>query len=320
MKFLALTLLLSANLCAIAPGWFSDREYENVSVTFEYKLAQWSEAAFVLRTPKIGRPVSQGVAIFLAHDFHQQRGLYTTGALAGKQAPLRLLPPTYDVWHKASVRLQGSELQVDIDGETLQLAYLPPEKCGKGWLHFADLHHKYEVRNWRIEDLGASLRYVEDFSPYTLRGAGGRWQLGKDDITGSDGHGIQYGAPELRDFVFSAEVFATNRANGGLFFRGSPKESEARGFEVQVYSPLDSVYPTGSIYAKVRSAIASDTEAKWFHLLVLVRGSTCRVWVDGVLVSETDAISETGSRIGFQIHMEKAAVQWRSLRAWRISK
>jgi hypothetical protein len=51
---------------------------------------------------------------------------------------------------------------------------------------------------------------------------------------------------------------------------------------------------------------------------VLVQGSRCAVWVDGVLVAESDSIQETAGQIGFQIHMESTAVEWRNIRALRL--
>jgi hypothetical protein len=314
-----MTLLAFLLLTAQQPGYFTDQEFENAKVTFEYKLDQWAEAAIVLRTPKIGRPIQQGVAVFLAHDFHEREGTYTTGALAGTKPPLQLLPPTYNVWHKAELTLMADQLEFSQDGQLLQRATLPPHKRGKGHIHFATLLHKYEIRNLKIEDLGTSESYVDNWQPWKLRDAG-TWQTSTNSATGSNGHGINYGAPALKDFLFSAEVFSTNNANGGVFFRGSPDKNINRGFEVQIYSPLDSVYPTGSIYGLKRSTIASNTEGRWFYLQVQVIGRTCKVWVDGVEVANTSDLPadlEAG-QIGLQIHMENTQVEWRQIRALKL--
>lgn len=302
------------------PGWFSDREYENLKLRFDYKLAQWAEAAVVLRTPQTGRPVQQGVSITLAHDFHKTLGTYTTGAVSGLKVPLRLLPESYGVWHSVEIVLDDLRLTVKLDGELIQDAKLPEQKLAKGYLHFPDLHHKYEIRNLSVVAAARDhSNYVDAWQPWSLRGAG-TWQSAANSATGSDGHGILYGTPKLKDFLFSAEVKATNFANGGVFFRGAPNEKLPRGFEVQIYSPLDSVFPTGSIYGLARSHIATDTENRWFYLQVLVRGRRCQVWVDGVAVAETDALPEglNDGQIGLQIHMEKTSVEWKNLRALRL--
>ena len=314
-----MTFLACLLLTAQQPGYFTDREFENAKVTFEYKLDQWAEAAIVLRTPKIGRPIQQGVTVFLAHDFHKREGTYTTGAIAGAKPPLKLLPPTYNVWHKVELTLKADHLEFSQDGQLLQDATLPPQKRGKGHIHFATLLHKYEIRNLKILDLGSKETYVENWQPWKLRDAG-TWQTNMNSATGSNGHGINYGAPALKDFLFSAEVLSTNNANGGIFFRGSADKQANRGFEVQIYSPLDSVYPTGSIYGLQRSSIATNTENRWFYLQVQVLGRTCKVWVDGVEVATTTKLPadlEAG-QIGLQIHMENTKVEWRQIRALKL--
>jgi hypothetical protein len=319
MKLLAYVIVLASTLAAQQPGWFSDREYQNVHVTFEYRLARWAEASFVLRTPQIGRPVQQGVAVFLAHDFHAKPGLYTTGAVAGLKAPHKLLPPTFNVWHTVDLTLKGNELTLQHDGELLQQATLPIQKTGKGYLHFADLQHKYEVRNFKASDLGDTATFIDKWQPWRLRDAG-TWQTGSNSATGSNGHGINYASPLLKDFLFSAEIKATANANGGIFFRGNADKGSLRGFEIQVYSPLDSVYPTGSIYGLERSSISTPTADRWFYLQVLATGAECRVWVDGVEVAHTTNLPSSllTGQIGLQIHMENSEVTYRALRALKL--
>lgn len=313
----ALFLLLVGCLVAQdGPNYISSEEYENLDLSFEYKLAQWAEAAVVLRAPAVGRPLKAGVAVFLAHDFHQKMGLQVTGAIAGLQAPLRLLPPSFEVWHKVEIHLEGEWIEVKQDGELLQRAQLPAHQLGKGFVHLADLQHRYQVRKWSLKALPERERYVSLAALAKLRGAG-EWAATADTVRGANGHGIHYSSAVLRDFVFSAEVKATNFANGGVFFRGSPEEKKDRGFEVQIYSPLDSVFPTGSIYGLARSSIASDTEGRWFYLQVMVKGRACMVWVDGVLVASTSELPAAlvEGQVGFQIHMENTSVEWRRPRA-----
>jgi hypothetical protein len=298
------------------PGYTSAEEYENVELSFEYKLAQWAEAAVVLRAPGSGRQLNSGVAVYLAHDFHKKMGMHVTGAVAGVAPPLRLLPPSFGVWHRVELRLDGELLELKHDGELLQRAQLAGHKLSKGFIHLADLQHKYEVRSWKVKALPERERYVSLSGPLQLRGAG-EWSQTGDLIRGANGHGINYAGPVLKDFVFSAEVKATNHANGGVFFRGSPNEKKDRGFEVQIYSPLDSVFPTGSIYGLTRSSVAADTEDRWFYLQVMVEGRKCRVWVDGVLVAETAELPAAlvEGQVGYQIHMENTSVEWRRPRA-----
>ena len=73
--------------------------------------------------------------------------------------------------------------------------------------------------------------------------------------------------------------------NGGVFLRGDP-EGARRGFEIQIYSPVDAVYPTGSVYRRARSRVSADLEGRWFLMQVLVEGGRVRVWLDGEEAAE----------------------------------
>jgi len=103
----------------------------------------------------------------------------------------------------------------------------------------------------------------------------------------------------------------------GIFLRGSPS-GKKRGFEVQIYSPIDGVYPTGSIYGIARAALTADSwEGRWFHMQIVLEGRRCVVRLDGATVAQTERLPErydSPGRIGLQIHKEAAAVEFKDLR------
>ena len=112
----------------------------------------------------------------------------------------------------------------------------------------------------------------------------------------------------------SVIVRSHNRTNSGIFLRGEP-EGKNRGFEVQIYSPVDSVYPTGSVYGRQRSSITADYEDRWFLMQIRVEGGP--VWLDGETAAEFDGLPDElrkPGRIGLQIHMEDTSVEFRDLR------
>jgi hypothetical protein len=314
------------------PVWLrTEAEFANFRLTFEYKLARWAEAAVILRAPRAGRPMQSGIAIYLAHDFHDNVTPYITGAIAGVAPPLKRLPTRFETWHTASVELDGDRLRVVVDGTALQDLDLEAHselryRLKRGYIGFPDLGHAYAVRNVQLDDRGSKRKFVELFDGKSLdgwqvRGEGGSWSAAGGCIKGANGHSILYSAPVLQDFEFTALVRSRNRVNAGVFFRGSPDTKEHRGFEVQVYSPLDSVYPTGSIYGKQRARVQADYEERWFLMQVRVMGSRCVVRLDGETVAEYDKLSgadlEPG-RIGLQIHLEDASVEFRDLRVRRL--
>lgn len=309
------------------PNWLrSEAEYENFRLTFEYKLFQWTEAAVILRAPAGGRPMQSGLAIFLAHDFHENITPYVTGAVAGVLPPSKRLPTSFNAWHRAEIDLNDTRLKVAIDGIAVQDVDLDrhPElrhRLRRGHIGFPDLGHAYAVRNLRIDERPSSQNYVELFDGRTLHGwqlrGEGSWIVRDGTIQGANGHGILYAPPVFTDFELTALVRSHNRVNAGIFLRGSPDPKEHRGFEVQIYSPVDAVYPTGSIYAKQRARISADYEERWFLMQIRVEGSRCLVRLDGETVAEYEKLAGKDlqpGRIGLQIHLENASVEFRDLR------
>lgn len=311
---------LSTSGAGHSPNWVhTAQEYENVRLSFEYKLAQWAEAAVYLRAPRDGRPGDAGLSIVLAHDFHKQLSKHVTGAIAGVLIPRAQQAVSFDAWHRVVVLLEGDRLRVEIDGVEVQdvdfsahgdLKY----RLRRGFIGFPDLGHAYEIRKIAIRDLGAPTKFV-NLDGWKLRGAG-NWSFADGGVVrGSNGHGVLFAQQRFRDFEFTGLVRSHNHVNAGVFFRGSPDEAKSRGFEVQVYSPVEAVYPTGSVYSIDRSRSRVEFEERWFLMQVRVEGSRCRVWLDGEPVSETNElpIVEEG-QIGLQIHMDNASVEFRDLR------
>jgi hypothetical protein len=215
--------------------------------------------------------------------------------------------------------IDANRLRVQIDGVEVQNCDLAAteqlrHRMQRGFIGFPDLGHAYEVRKIAIEDLGTPTQFVT-LDGWKLRGAG-NWSFGEGGtVLGANGHGVLYAQQRFRDFEFSGLVRSHNQVNAGVFFRGSSDESKPRGFEVQIYSPVEAVYPTGSIYSISRSRSRVEFEERWFLMQVRVEGKRCRVWLDGELVSETSELSigEEG-QIGLQIHMDNASVEFRDLR------
>ncbi len=268
-------------------------------------------------------------AIVVAHDFHKQVTPYVTGALRGMRAPKKAAVPaeSWGSWHKVEILLRGQRLEVDIDGERVQeIANMDadPElrlRLKRGFVGFPDLGHAYQVRALKLEDLGTGSETVA-LSGWKLRdGTAGQWSFAADGtIKGASGHGILYAAEKFADdFEFTAMVRSHQHANGGVFLRGSPDGAKPRGFEIQIYSPTEAVYPTGSIYGIARSRSRVELEERWFLLQVRLEDTRCLVRIDGETVAETDAAPVTGeARIGLQIHMENASIEFREVRVRRL--
>jgi hypothetical protein len=315
------------------PVWLhTAEEYENFRLSFEYKLSQWAEAAVIVRAPRMGRPMQSGIAIFLAHDFHENLTSHVTGAIAGVAAPSKRLPTNWGAWHSAVIEVRAERLRVNIDGTPVQDVDIAshPElrwRLKRGFIGFPDLGYAYAVRNVRLQDLGDSTTFVELFDGQSLHGwelrGGAEWSVREGSIFASGGHGILYAPPVFTDCEFTAVIRTHDRANGGVFFRGSPDVKEYRGFEVQVYSPVDSVYPTGSIYGKQRSTLSADLEGQWMLLQVRLTGSRIVVRVNGETVATYEGLTGRDlqpGRIGLQMHMDDTSIEYRDLRVRRLER
>jgi len=315
------------------PNWIgTTAEYENFRLSFEYKLAKWAETSVLLRAPEVGRPAQAGLSLFLAHDFHKQISKHVTGSLAGVLPPLKALPEsdTFEKWHRVEIVLDGDHFVARIDETVVQDVRFDshPElrlRLKRGHIGFQDLGHKAAFRNIVLQDLGDRTAYTQLFNgrsieEWKLRG-GGNFLVRDGAIAGENGHGVLYAPPVFENFELTVAVRSHNRVNAGIFLRGSPDEKKPRGFEVQIYSPPDAVYQTGSIYGIERSRSTGDFEERWFLMQIRVEGSHCLVRLDGETVAETDQLPEAvrkPGQIGLQIHMEDASVDYRDLRVRRL--
>lgn len=317
---------------AHAGNWLrSVEEFEDSELTFEYKLDQWAEAAVFLRAPRTARPWHAGVTIMLAHDFHGKPSAWTTGAVAGALEPVKWMGPSWGVWHSAAIRLAGTQLTVTIDGTVVQrcdLAASPSTaaRLRRGFIGLADQGYGWAMRRVSVTDLGKPSKCEDLLARGTLegwerRGESGVWNLRGGVLEGADGHSILYPPEVFGDFELTAVVRTHNRTNSGVFLRGAPAGAW-RGFEIQIYSPVDAVYPTGSIYGKARSSLEADLEGKWFLLQARARGNRVDVWIDGRHVAAHGGLAGDelkAGRVGFQIHLEKTRVEFRDVRIWALN-
>ena len=313
---------------AHAGHWLrTNAEYEDFRLAFEIKPAEWAETAVLLRAARSDRPHHTGLALILAHDFHNQTTAWVTGAIAGVRPPLHPVPPGHSAWRRVEIELRGARFKAAVDGvpvQDLDLDSVPAlrRRLRRGFIGFPDMGHAFALRNITLENLGSPTPYVDllerPLSAWTRTG-GGAWRLAAGVLEGADGHGVLYAPGVYRDFEFSACVRTHQRVNAGVFFRGKVPYANGRerGFEVQIYSPVDAVYPTGSIYGLARSALQADLEQRWFLLQVRAQGRRVEVWIDGQPAASLEELPDAfppEGRIGFQIHLDHARVEFRDVR------
>lgn len=323
-SFAAVNGMLRTSGRASAGNWVhTTGEYENFRLRFDYKLDQWAEAAIVLRAARSQRPQHTGITLVLAHDFHKETTPWITGAIHGVVAPRVTFPASFEHWHKVEIELIGPAFKASIDGTVLQDLNLEtvPElrhRLRRGVIGFPDMGYAYSLRNLEIEDLGSPTRFTEltSIDGWARRGSSGEWRARAGVIEAFNGDSILYAPPVFQDFELTAVVRTHSRVNSGIFLRGQPAGPN-RGFEVQIYSPVDAVYPTGSIYGRARSTLQADLEGQWFLLQIRVQGHRCTVWIDGRQVADFGALPADllqPGRIGLQLHSPDTRVEFRDLR------
>jgi len=294
----------------------SAEHFADFTLRFEYKLEQWSEAMVVVRAHRYGRPFLTGVPVQFAHDFHNKTSAHVTGAIAGLRAPDTFLKPGFGAWRRMEIRAVGTSVRVSIDGEVVNDAVVE-DRHRSGEIVFLDLGHKYALRNIGVEEIGPPAPYAPLFNGTSMKGwelrDGGEWRVESGVIRAANGHGIYYAPGEFRDFELLAVFRTHGHVNSGIFLRGSPKGH--RGFEVQIYSPPEAVYPTGSIYGQTRAEIPDDHEDRWALLRVRVMNGRVTTWMDGRRAADgaiPASVPESG-RVGLQIHLENASIEFREL-------
>ncbi len=323
-SFAAVNGTLRTSGRASAGNWaHTTREYEDFRLRFEYKLDRWAEAAVVLRAARSQRPQHTGIALVLAHDFHRETTPWITGAIMGVRSPKLTFPASWEQWHKVEIELRGSAFRATIDGAVVQDLDLQSvselrHRLRRGVIGFPDMGYAYSLRNLEIEDLGSSNQYVEltNIDGWARRGSSGEWRAHGGVIEAFNGDSILYAPPAFQDFELTAVVRTHSRINSGIFLRGQP-EGPNRGFEAQIYSPVDAVYQTGSIYGRSRSTLESDLEEQWFLLQIRVQGPRCTVWIDGRQVADFEKLPPEflrPGRIGLQLHSPDSRVEFRDLR------
>lgn len=299
------------------------QEYGDVRVRFAYKLTQWAEAIVVLRAHAVGRATLTGIPVQLAHDFHGKTSRHVTGAIVGVREPARFLGASFDEWHKAEITVAGERVTVRIDGELVNDVAVPGRHAA-GHVGFLDLGHGYAVRGIAIEDLGGTEGYAELFNGRDMKGwelrDGGAWRVAEGSIVGENGHGIYYAPGSFSDFELLAVVKSVGHVNAGIFLRGWPDKARHRGFEVQINSVPDGVYPTGSIYGQTRAELTEDHDGRWALLRIRVERGMVTTWIDGRMAAQGPVPpgAPAEGRVGLQIHLDNGRIECRELRTRRL--
>ena len=200
-----------------------------------------------------------------------------------------------DQWQTFHVTVQGDQVTVKLDGETVN-EYVDPTGVKRGYIGLQFNKGPIKFRNVLIRPLnvdsifnGTDLSQWDDSqandSKFTvtdereLKVIGGRGQL-ESKI-------------QLADFVFSMQC-RTNAVglNSGVFFRSIPGEF-TNGYESQIQNqgkdgdrsnPFDC--GTGGIFRRTNARRINANDQEWFSKTIIATGDHISVWVNGLQVTD----------------------------------
>jgi hypothetical protein len=146
-------------------------------------------------------------------------------------------------------------------------------------------------------------------------GSDANWKVVDGAITVSEGKsGLLCTTTDWADYELSLEFRAPADTNSGVFLRSplKPKDPTKDCYELNICSPTESPFPTGSFVGRkgIKPTVAADT---WHQYRVTAHGGTFTVLLDGVEVLryEDNAPLRRG-RIGLQLN--HGAVAFRNIK------
>jgi hypothetical protein len=136
------------------------------------------------------------------------------------------------------------------------------------------------------------------------------WKVTEGEIRVSQGAmGLLRTTSQFDDFEMTLEFKSDERTNSGIFLRTSPSPKDVLNdcYELNIASPLDHDYPTGSLVGKAKCDLKIDPK-RWNHFRILAEGNKIKVWLnDEKAVDYIDSKKIGRGYIGLQLNSGQAA-------------
>lgn len=268
-------------------------DWHDYELTLEFNADPETNSGVFLRTPlHPSDPASDCFEVNIAPDDNP----FPTASVVGRvKADGDQIPEqTFNTWRRLTMRLQGDQLTVAIDGqpacEVRDEGGLTGGRIGlqknSGRVAFRDIRLRplglqslldQELSRWiRYPDMPGRFESTEEGG---LRVIGGKTQLESRD---------EYG-----DFTLLAEYkMIYPETNSGIFFRSIPGD-EMMGYECQVNDEMidgDPLRPadagTGGIFRRQDARIVAARPGEQNAVLLATRGPRFAAWVNGIQVTD----------------------------------
>ncbi|MBN2308235.1 MAG: DUF1080 domain-containing protein [Candidatus Hydrogenedentes bacterium] len=326
---------------------FTDREYENFVLRYEYKLPpEGGNSGVGIRATKEGNPAFSGMEIQVltpGWETEWQRA----GALYSTVPPAVQADNPAGEWNAVEVLCDGPRIRTIMNGQQLYDVKTTDYTEQKDWQkpltdrakrgHIAIQDHgggNIAFRNIRIKPLPGGEGWERLFNGTDLTGwkvvGDATWTVLDDGILQVDGAGMT-GRSELRSlhafdnfelslFVRPHKKEGGGGANSGVFFRGSGDAPWPRTYEAQVDNH-DPRQFTGAIWDQVPASELRAMDDCWLHMHIVANGAHIQVAINGKNV--VDYQSERHGQFpsgwfSLQGHDPKSIVDFRDIELKRI--
>ncbi len=302
----------------------SKGEFENFSLDFEFRLERWCELILALHAPWNGA-YTAGLEVLLSDSPGSAPTSQGPGALLGRVAPSAVTIRKNGEWNTASVRMEWPRFVMSINGTTVQDIDLSAHEDLKwslrqGRIAFRDLlGWGFTLRNLHLTPLvGAgneeSLFNGRDLSGWKdVRPGKAKFRVADGTLIAENGGGYIQHERLAQDFDLRLYYRTTPTANGGVFFRWLPDDSD-RGNEIQILDVPETVMPSGSIYSIERADPAPIRPGEWNLLQIHVNGTEARTRLNGHAVAATNKLTKVWpGLITIQMHKENSRIEFRDI-------
>jgi len=268
-------------------------QWQDYELTLEFNADEETNSGVFLRTPL--EPVSPEFDCYEINIAPDDNPYPTASVVHRQRVDADKAPPqTFQTWRRMTMRVEGQNVQVTIDG-TLACEYNDPVVLAAGRIGLQHNSGRVAFRDIRLRPLGLQSMLDEELS---------QWKQypempGSFTVNDEGALHVQGGRTQLEslapydDFVLLGEYkMESPEMNSGIFFRCIPGE-EMMGYECQIsderkdgspLSPADC--GTGGIFRRQDARVVAGETGKWVTVLLTARGASIAAWVQGIQVSD----------------------------------
>ncbi|MBI4558363.1 MAG: DUF1080 domain-containing protein [Candidatus Hydrogenedentes bacterium] len=315
---------------------FSDQEYENFVLRYEYRsLSGIGNSGVGIRATKEGNPAYTGMEIQVIKD-GWETPWQRAGALYATVPPAVQADKPMGEWNSVEVLCDGPRIRTAMNGQELYDIRISDYTEDQDWRkklvdrakigHIAlqDYSNHVEFRRIRIKPLPGGEGWRPLFNGTDLTGweavGDSKWHVREGGIlqvlnAGMTQRSALKTTETFDDFELRLSIRPHDRANSGVFFRCSGEDAWPRSYEAQVDNHDPENY-TGAIFGQKNASELRALDNCWFQMLIRAEGPHIQVGVNGKVVTNYESPKHDQWRSGWiclQGHDKNSIVDFRDI-------